>query len=242
MKLAVLDGGHQIILANWPSYKRILCTHNNNIPVDIPSHPYVLLDRSILCNCDIEAESNFLLESLVACGENEKSDLEMYFIVNLAFVDYLDQLNETIDTPVIRNWTNQKQILPISSESFEINSSLLQAPKTLKEFVNQYREKRKLMEFQEKAIKEKQNEQNSKFRTFVSSFIADTLVFSTLKFIMILILVIVTILAFGKLRKSRIFRGQLFSNMVKIKLFIADTQSCVPINLNKIAGNVICSN
>ena len=39
---SVLDGGHQIILANWPSYKGIICTHNNNIPVNIPSHPYVL--------------------------------------------------------------------------------------------------------------------------------------------------------------------------------------------------------
>ena len=74
VKPSVLDGGHQIILANWPSYKRIICTHNNNIPVDIPSHPYVLLDRSILCKCDIEAESNFLLESLVACREHEKPD------------------------------------------------------------------------------------------------------------------------------------------------------------------------
>ena len=25
------------------------------------------MNRSILCNCDIEAESNFLLESLAAC-------------------------------------------------------------------------------------------------------------------------------------------------------------------------------
>ena len=61
---SVLDGGHQIILANWPSYKRLICTHNNNIPLNIPSHPYVLLDRSILCNYDIEAKSNFLLESI----------------------------------------------------------------------------------------------------------------------------------------------------------------------------------
>ena len=68
---SVLDGGHQIILVTWPSYKRIICTHNNNIPVNIPSHPYVLLDRNILCNCNIEAKSNFLLESLAACGEHE---------------------------------------------------------------------------------------------------------------------------------------------------------------------------
>ena len=61
---SVLDGGQQIILANWPSYRRLICTYNNNIPVNIPSQLYVLLDRNILCNCNIEAEDNFLLESL----------------------------------------------------------------------------------------------------------------------------------------------------------------------------------
>ena len=48
----------------------------------------------------------------------------------------------------------------------------------------------------------------------------------------------VLILAFSKLKKSRIFRGWLFTNIVKIKLFIADAQSYVPIDLSKIAGNV----
>ena len=133
---SVLDGGHQIILANWPKYKRIICTYNNNIPVNIPSHPYVLVDRNILCNCDIEAKSNFLLELLAACGDHEKPDLEMYFTVNLAFADYLEQLNESIKIPIERNWTYYRQTLPISLESFQINSSLLWASKTLKDFIN----------------------------------------------------------------------------------------------------------
>ena len=167
MKPSVLDGGYQIILTNWPSYNRIICNQNNNIPLNIPSHPYVLLNRSILCNCDNEAESNFLLKSLAACRENEKPDLEMHFTVSLAFVEYLDQLKETIDTLVIRNWTNQEQILPIALNSFEINSSLLQAPKMLKEYVNQYKEKRKLLDLQEKTIIEIQNEQSSKFKSFL---------------------------------------------------------------------------
>ena len=67
VKPAMLNGGPQIILANWPSYKKIMCVHYNNILINIPSHPYVLLNSSILCNCDLEAESNFLLESLAAC-------------------------------------------------------------------------------------------------------------------------------------------------------------------------------
>ena len=66
IKPTVLDGGFQIILANWPAYRKIMCSHHNNIPVNIPGHPYVMMNRSILCNCDIEVESNFLLESLAA--------------------------------------------------------------------------------------------------------------------------------------------------------------------------------
>ena len=59
----------------------------------------------------------------------------MYFTVNLAFVNYFDK--------VLRNWTTEKQILPFSVESFEINASLLNTPETLKDFVNQYKNKRK---------------------------------------------------------------------------------------------------
>ena len=67
-----------------------VCSYNNNIPISIPSHPYILLNRSILCDCNIEAESNFLLESLAACG-NSETDLVIYFTVNLAFVNYVGQ-------------------------------------------------------------------------------------------------------------------------------------------------------
>ena len=55
----VLDGGDEIVLANWPNDKHIICNVNNDIPVKIPSHPYVLVNRSILCNCGIEADQSF---------------------------------------------------------------------------------------------------------------------------------------------------------------------------------------
>ena len=101
IKPTVLDGGFQIILANWPNYRKIMCSHNNNIPINIPGHPYMILNRSILCNCNIEAESNFLLESLAACeGPETKTDLEMHFTVNLAFVNYLKNLMEESSMPI----------------------------------------------------------------------------------------------------------------------------------------------
>ena len=63
----VLDGGNEIVLANWPNDKHIICNINNDISVEIPSHPYMLVNRNVLCNCGIEAENHFLLESLAAC-------------------------------------------------------------------------------------------------------------------------------------------------------------------------------
>ena len=133
MKPTALDEGYQIILANGPSYKKIMCSHNNNILIRIPSHPYELMNRSILCNSNLEAESNFLLESLAACeNSGTKIDLEMYFTVDLAFVNYFDKAIAELGIPVLRNWKTQEQVLPFSVE-------------TLKHLANQYKNKEKIL-------------------------------------------------------------------------------------------------
>ena len=58
----VLDGGNEIILANWPNDKHTICSINNDMPIKIPSHPYVLVNRNVLCNCGKEVENHFLLD------------------------------------------------------------------------------------------------------------------------------------------------------------------------------------
>ena len=45
-------------------------------------------------------------------------------------------------------------------------------------------------------------------------------------------------MALAKFKKSKIFKGRLFSNIVRIKLFTVDTQCCIPLDLNKMAVNV----
>ena len=92
----------------------------------------------------------------------------MYFTVNLAFVDYFNKAIEDLDIPVLRNWTTQEQILPLSIETFEINPNLLNAPKTLKDLVNQYKNKRKILEIQGQREIEKAKKY-SKFGSFLVS-------------------------------------------------------------------------
>ena len=92
----MLDGGNEIILANWLNDKHIICNVNKDNQVKIPSRPYVLINRNVLCNCGIEAENNFLLESLYAC-DYANSKLVMHFMVYTAFVNYHERLNNLTD-------------------------------------------------------------------------------------------------------------------------------------------------
>ena len=74
-------------------------------------------------------------------------NLVMY-TVNLASSNYFDNLVESLDVPILKNWTTQEQLLPISLETFEINSGLLTAPKPLKDFVHQYQHKKQIFDIQ----------------------------------------------------------------------------------------------
>ena len=98
VKPAVLDGGNEIILANWPKYKYVICKDNHEYPIKIPRHPYVLLKRSILCNCDIHVEEHSLLESIATCP-GKQSDMTIYYTVNTAFMPYLDTFKEELELP-----------------------------------------------------------------------------------------------------------------------------------------------
>ena len=143
MKPSILDGGYEIGLANWPSFKRIVCSTHNNIPIEIPSHSYVLLNRMVLRNCIIEAENNFLLESIAACDpEGYGADLEKYFMANTAFLNYFDELINTLDVPILHNITKQEHVLPISLESNDFDKELLTAPETLRELVEKYKQRK----------------------------------------------------------------------------------------------------
>ena len=134
----VLDGGNEIILANWPNDKHIVCNINNDIPVKIPSHPYVLVDRSILCNCGLEADDHHLLKSLAACNSKHVK-LTMYFSINLAFTNYLDKLpNLTEQSLLDRGRMNYEQILPIHLNVLCFDNSLYSRPGKLKDFIYNY--------------------------------------------------------------------------------------------------------
>ena len=145
--------GKEIILANWPDDKHIICTINNDIPIKILSHLYVLVNRSVLCNCDIEAKNNFLLESLAACHDAD-TNLIMYFTVNTAFTTYIDHFNltEMLTFPILTNKTTSKYTLLIFLNDTKFDEALSSSPQTFKEYISQYKQKKEIFDLKESII------------------------------------------------------------------------------------------
>ena len=112
----------------------------------------------------------------------------MFFIVNLAFLDHLEDLTELLDTHIDRNWIHDKQILPILLESFEITPSLLQAPKTLKDYIKQFQEHNKKLQ-----VNVPHHNTKSNFKGLISSFIVDIIGFGTTLLTIITALVVIYI-------------------------------------------------
>ena len=212
VKPSILDGGYEIVLAIWPSFKRMVCSTHNNIPIEIPSHPYVLLNRMVLCICIIEAESNFLLESIAACDpERDDADLEMYFVANTAFLNYFDELISTLDIPFFHNITRQEHVLPISFESDDFDEQLLSAPKTLRELVERYKQKKIFFDKQHETLDNKKEDD-----TFIETSIFEHLTFNIFTFVMTIISVIIMFIVIKLIFKGEKMRA-LVANLAMIR-------------------------
>ena len=145
----VLDGGDEIVLANWPNDKHIICNINNDI-IKIPSHPYVLVNRSILCNCGIEADNHHLLESIATC-DIKATKLIMYFTINLAFTNYLDMIPILIDSlPIIKDRMRYEQPLPINLSMPHFDNSLRHRLTKLKDYMYSYINDKEIFDLQQR--------------------------------------------------------------------------------------------
>ena len=147
---------------------------NNDIPVQIPSQPYVLVNRSVLCNCGIEADNNYLLESLATC-DNKPHNLVMYFTINMAFTNYLNMLPNLTIPALIRDRTTYEQPLPINLTIPVFDSSLKECPTNLKSFMCSYALNNEIFDFEQRHVSTVESNKNF----FSNNYIVDIFVFTS---------------------------------------------------------------
>ena len=113
-------------------------------------------------------------------------------------MNYFDELISTLDIPFFHNITRQEHILLISLESDDFNVELLSAPKTLRELVKRYKQKKLTFDKQHKTLDNEKEDDN-----FIGTSIFDHLAFNIYLFVMAVISVIVMFIVI-----KLIFKGE----------------------------------
>ena len=173
----VLDGGDEIVLANQSNDKHIICNINNDIPIRIPSHPYVLVNRSVLCDWGIEADNHHLLQSTATC-DNKVTKLIMYFTINLVFTNYLDMMPNLADSlPIIKDRMLYEQPLPLNLSIPHFDNSLTHKLTKLKDYMNSYINDKEFFDMQQRHTTESDTFTSNK--NFFSHYIVNIFMFTS---------------------------------------------------------------
>ena len=134
-----------------------------------------------MCNCRIEADNHYLLESIATC-DNKDSNLVMYFTINMVFTNYLNMLpNLTNPLPLIKDRTTYKQPFSLNLSIPDFDSSLRHAPTNLKHFMHHYANNKEFFYLKQRHVctVESLNNSNSNKKFFSDNYIANIFMFTS---------------------------------------------------------------
>ena len=119
----------------------------------------------------------------------------MYFVANTVFLKYFDELISTLDIPFFHNLTRQENILPISLESDDFDEELLSVPKTLRELVEKYKQRKLSFDKQHKTLDDEKEDDNV-IETSIFDHLAFNIFISVMAVISVIVMFIVIKLIF----------------------------------------------
>ena len=130
----ILDGGKDILLANFQGPRSLKCTSvNGGLAKPAPEHTYAVVDREFLCDCQLDLEHASVLRQLSSCNRERSSKLVMQFHVNIAFWELLRERSPQTAELVQPKFTDHRQIFEI--KLFEGKPRRIDQPTDLETFM-----------------------------------------------------------------------------------------------------------
>ena len=121
----ILDGGKDILLANFQGPRSLKCTSvNGGLAKSAPEHTYAVVDREFLCDCQLDLEHASVLRQLSSCNRERSS--------KLAFWELLRERSPQTAELVQPKFTDHRQIFEI--KLFEGKPRRLDQPTDLETF------------------------------------------------------------------------------------------------------------
>ena len=130
----ILDGGKDVLLANFQGPRSLKCTSvNGGLAKPAPEHTYAVVDREFLCDCQLDLEHASVLRQLSSCNRERSSKLVMQFHVNIAFWELLRERSPQTAELVQPKFTDHRQIFEV--KLFEGKPRRIDQPTDLETFM-----------------------------------------------------------------------------------------------------------
>ena len=115
MPPTVLDGGRSLLLANFHGPRSLKCnSKNGGLPKPAPEHVYAVVDRSFLCDCQLDLEHHAtILRQLSSCTDNRTTHFRVEFVVNLGFSQLLQNRRPNLVENIHLNTKGQTQVFNV---------------------------------------------------------------------------------------------------------------------------------
>ena len=131
MPPVVLDGGKELLLANFYGPRSLKCdSKNGGLSKPAPEHSFIVVDRDFLCDCRLDLEHHAtILRQLSACDGNRTQKMEIHFIVNIGFWKILELKNKLIAGKIHPNAKRRPQtfdvrMYPVTPKSGSVTADL----------------------------------------------------------------------------------------------------------------------
>ena len=136
MPPTVLDGGRSLLLANFHGPRSLKCnSKNGGLHKPAPEHVYAVVDRSFLCDCQLDLEHHAtILRQLSSCTDNHTTHFRVEFMVNLGFYQLLQNRRPNLVENICPNAKGRTQVFNVRLAP--VNQTPLGEPTDLKNALN----------------------------------------------------------------------------------------------------------
>ena len=113
---SVLDGGSEIVLANFKNKKNLVCVYDQELAKPLPVFEYSLVNRSILCYCHIQIGYTTIPQTISDCNATAMPPFQ--YTVNLGFWNELYTLYNSTENMISWNISTVENPLPMALRQY----------------------------------------------------------------------------------------------------------------------------
>ena len=110
----ILDGGRDVLLANFHGPMSLKCSSvNGGLAKPAPEHTYAVVNRELLCDCQLDLEHASVLRQLSSCSKSSYSKMQMKFTMNLAFWEMFKKRSPNSASNIQPQYTEEVQTFSV---------------------------------------------------------------------------------------------------------------------------------